>query len=154
MNTFTTLSYVHLANGGNSTWSNGALEVRDRYGDVSLNHILVTGTNTNALRVSYMKGQSNDSVNVHVHHFKAPGPVYSGAEFNYNDYLNLHVSDLQIHNALYDGMRIEYNDYSVMQFKNLDIKDGEEEAMRIYNNQNATQVKVELSNFVNNNQRY
>ena len=154
INTFSTLSYIHIANGGNPTWGNSALEVRDRYGDVSISHVLVTGTNTDALGVSYMKGQSNDSVNVHVHHFKAPGPVQTGAEFRQNDYLNLHVSDLQIHNAFYEGMRIEYNDYSVMQFKNLDIKDGEEEAMRIYYNGSATQVKVELSNFVNNNQRY
>jgi hypothetical protein len=37
---------------------------------------------------------------------------------------------------------------------NLDIKDGDEEAMRIDNNYTDTHVKVELSYFVNNNQRY
>jgi hypothetical protein len=154
INTFSTLSYVHIANGGNSIWSNGALEIRDRYGDVSVNHVLVTRTNTNALKINYMRGQSNDSVNVHIHHFKAPGPVYSGMDITYNNYMNLHVSDVQIHNALYDAMRVEYNNYSIMHFKNLDIKDNDEEAMRIRSNQSGSQVKVELSNFVNNNQRY
>lgn len=154
INTFSTLSYVHIANGGNPIWSSGALEIRDRYGDVSVNHVLVTGTNTNALRINYMRGQSNDSVNVHIHHFKAPGPVYSGMDITYNNYMNLHVSDVQLYGALYDAMRVEYNNYSIMHFKNLDIKDNEEEAMRIRNNQSGSQVKVELSNFVNNNQDY
>ena len=154
INTSSTISYVHIDNAGNSIFGNGALEVRDRYGDVSINHVLVTGSARNALRVGNMRGQSNDSVNVHVHHFKAPGPQYTGMEFNYNNYMNLDVSDVQIHNSSYDAMRVEYNNSSIMHFKNLDIKNNEEEAMRIRSNQSGSQVKVELSNFVNNNQRY
>ena len=38
-----------------------------------------------------------------------------------------------------------------MHFVNIDIKNGEEEAMRIEHNQSGSHVKVELSNFVNNN---
>ena len=149
MNTTTSLSYVHIANAGNQTNANAALEIRDRYGDVHLNHILITKTGNDAVYIHYMRGESNDSVNVHIHHLKVPGINDNAMSLRYNNYTNLHVSDVQLHNSVYDVIQLEYNNHSKMHFKNLDIKDGREEAMRINNNQSNTQVKVELSNFVN-----
>ncbi len=149
INTTISLSYVHIANAGNQNNANAALEIRDRYGDVHLNHILITKTGTDAVYIHYMRGESNDSVNVHVHHLKVPGINDNAMSLRYNNYTNLHVSDVQLHNSIDDVIQLEYNNHSKMHFKNLDIKDGREVAMRINNNQNNSQVKVELSNFVN-----
>ena len=56
MNTTTSLSYVHIANAGNQTTANAALEIRDRYGDVHLNHILITKTGNDGVYIHYMRG--------------------------------------------------------------------------------------------------
>ena len=153
-NSSSTLSYVQIKNAGSSNYGNGALEVRDRYGDVSINHVSITGTSNYALAVNYMRGQSNDSVDVHIHHLKVPYQHLTGIRLQYNNYANMHVSDVQIHNSMYEGIEASYNNYSDLHFVNIDIKNGQEEAMRIEHNQNGSHVKVELSNFVNNNQRY
>jgi hypothetical protein len=114
----------------------------------------ISGTSSNGVYVSYMRGQSNDSVNVHMHHIKIPYRHRIGMEIRNNNYTNVHVSDVQIHNAVYEGVNVEYNNYSKLHFVNLDIKDGDREAMQIqYNQSGGTEVKVELSNFVNNNRR-
>ncbi|MDG2267204.1 MAG: hypothetical protein P8L91_09505, partial [Candidatus Marinimicrobia bacterium] len=130
MNSSSTLSYVQINNAGAQNYGNGALEVRDRYGDVSINHVSITGTNNYALVVNYMRGESNDSVDVHIHHLKVPYRNL-GLRFEYNNYTNMHVSDVQLHNSLYESMRVSYNNYSNLHFVNLDIKNGGEEAMRI-----------------------
>ena len=97
-NSSSTLSYVQIKNAGASNYGNGALEVRDRYGDVSINHVSITGTNNAALVVNYMRGQSNDSVDVHIHHLKVPYQHLAGIRLQNNNYANMHVSDVQIHN--------------------------------------------------------
>ena len=154
LNSSSTLSHVEIKNGGSSNQSQASLEIRDRYGDVHVNHMSISGTSSNGVYVSYMRGQSNDSVNVHMHHIKIPYRHRIGMEIRNNNYTNVHVSDVQIHNAVYEGVNVEYNNYSKLHFVNLDIKDSDRSAMQIqYNQSGGTEVKVELSNFINNNQR-
>ena len=153
-NTTANLSYVHIHNGGHENfWPSSALTVNDHYGDVNVSHILATGLNGHGVRIASMRGESNDSVNVNMHHIHIPWAMH-GMQVYSNHYTNLDVRDVQIFNTYYDGIYCNDNYNSMINFTNLDIKDGDEEAMRISNNYTDTHVKVELSNFVNNNQRY